>query len=257
MSVLAWILAAMILWELVALYLKCLARDPMAEKKLPDLLSVAETFRDYGLIVLRQAGVTFSYAVCGFAIGAGAGFLIAVVMHRFQIVEKICFPYLLASQMIPILGLAPIIIGLCRDIDAARIVISAYMSFFPVAVSFLGGLKSVPAEYLQLLRSCGAGQPAVFGKLLIPWALPSLFSSLKIAAPVSISAAILVDTLSAKDGIGYVIIYTLYGGGTVGQFWPAILVASLMGVISFLLISWIESVVLKRFHRKEGRTIAA
>ncbi|MBQ9707918.1 MAG: ABC transporter permease subunit [Firmicutes bacterium] len=252
LSVILWILALLVVWEVVSLLMSNVFHDPMAEKKLPDLLTIAGSFRDYWQIILRQAGVTFSFAFSGFVIGTAAGFILAIIMRLSGIIEKMAMPYLLASQMIPILGLAPIVLGLLKDINGARIAIAAYITFFPISMSLLGGLKSVPKSYLDLMHSYAAGNVALFTKLLLPWALPNLFSGLKIAAPVAIAAAILVDTLSARDGIGYVIIYTLYGGGTVGQFWLAIIVAALMGVLSFALISLGEQLFLKK-RRKEGK----
>ncbi len=246
LSTLCWLLGAFAVWEITALILKYLFRDPMADKRLPELLSVLQTFVEYGEIILRQAGVTLSYAAAGFLIGSAAGALLAVLMRLSRIAEKTILPYLLASQMIPILGLAPIVMGLVKDIDAARIAISAFITFFPVSMSLLAGMKSVETNYLDLMRISSCRTFDLYRKLLLPWALPSLFAGFKIAAPVAVSAAILVDTLSARNGIGYIIIYTLYGGGTKGQFWPALLVAALMGVLSFLLISLAETVLLKR-----------
>lgn len=252
LSIAGWLLGGVLLWEIMALILQFGLKDPMAAKRLPELLSVAATFREYGGIIFRQAGVTLSYAAAGFLIGSGAGFLLAVILRISGIIEKMILPYLLASQMIPILGLAPIVMGLLKDINGARIAISAFITFFPVSMSLLAGMKSVGENYLDLMRISASGKTDLYRKLLLPWAIPSLFTGLKIAAPVAVSAAILVDTLSAKNGIGYVIIYTLYGGGTVGQFWPALLVAALMGVMSFGLISLAEKRVLKR-RGKGGR----
>lgn len=245
LSTLCWLLGAVLLWEIIALVLKYLLRDPMAEKRLPELLSVLQTFAEHGGIILRQAGVTLSYGAAGFLIGSAAGVLLAILMRLSRIAEKMILPYLLASQMIPILGLAPIVMGLLKDVNAARIAIAAFITFFPVSMSLLAGMKSVEANYLDLMRISSCRTFDLYRKLLLPWALPSLFAGFKIAAPVAVSAAILVDTLSARNGIGYIIIYTLYGGGTKGQFWPALLVAALLGVLSFLLISLAEAAVLK------------
>lgn len=246
LSIIIWIGAGLILWELTAIFLECVVRDPMAERKVPGLASVALTFAEYWDVILRQAGVTFGFAAAGFAIGAAAGFVIAVIMRASGLIEKMILPYLLASQMIPILGLAPIVFGLLKDINAARIAIAAWITFFPISVNLLAGMKSVELNYLELMKISGSGRAALFRKLLLPWSLPYLFTGFKIAAPVAVSAAILVDTLSARNGIGYVIIYTLYGGGTVGQFWPALITAALMGVLSFTAISLAERAAMKR-----------
>lgn len=242
-SVVMWLVALLLVWQGVSYLLSDILLDPLAEKKAPNLLNVGAFFLEYGGNLFHQAGVTFGYAAGGFFIGAAAGIILALIMHLSSVIEKMILPYLLASQMIPILGLAPIVFGLVKDIAMSRLVIAAYITFFPVAVNLLSGLKAAAPEHLALVRSYAANQLQLYTKLLCPFSLPYLFAGLKISAPMAVTAAILVDTLSARDGIGYVIIFTLYGGGTTGQFWPAIVIAAVMGIISFFLITAVEYAV--------------
>ena len=215
-------------------------RDPLAEKKLPLISQIGESFSENGIYLFSQAATTLKYAALGFLLGAAVGIILAVLMSLSGIAEKMVLPYLLFSQMIPILGLAPIIFGLFKSIDVSRVVISAYITFFPVSVSLLSGLKSVDKNLRALFRSANSGKFSLYIKLLFPHSLPYLFSGLKISAPTAVTAAILVDTLSAKNGIGYVIIFTLYGGGTKGQFRPTIIISALSGVAGFIIISLAE-----------------
>lgn len=235
-----WILGFFLLWELVALLMDKGLQDPMAYKKLPYFHQVILEFGNYGSNLVTQAGITLSRAGQGFFWGALAGIVLAVVMDLSGIVKKIFMPYVLASQMIPILGLAPVVFGLVKDIDLSRIVIAAYMTFFPVTISMMRGMSAIDPDSRALLRLCAANKIQEYGKLIFPASLPHLFTGLKLAAPMAVTASVLVDTLSAKDGIGYVLVLTLYGGGTTRQFWPAVLLSSLMGVFSFVIVSLAE-----------------
>lgn len=239
-SVILWILAAILLWELASYLLRTVFHDPLASKKIPDIFEIASSFTTHGAYLLGQAGITMSYALTGFSIGVIIGIMLALAMSISGICEKMILPYLLISQMIPILGLAPIIFGLFKDVTLSRIIIAAYIAFFPVSVNMLSGLISADESLKTMLRAFASGRRCLYTKLLIPYSLPYLFAGLKISAPMAVTAAILSDTLSSKDGIGYVIILTLYGGGTAGQFWPALLIAALLGLMSFLVVSAVE-----------------
>ena len=116
-----WVLGFFLLWELVALLIDKGLQDPMAYKKLPYFHQVILEFGNYGSNLVTQAGITLSRAGQGFFWGALAGIVLAVVMDLSGIVKKIFMPYVLASQMIPILGLAPVVFGLVKDIDLSRI----------------------------------------------------------------------------------------------------------------------------------------
>lgn len=253
-SAVIWILGFFLLWEVVALILDKGLQDPMAYKKLPYFHQVILDFGTYGGNLVTQAGITLMRAGQGFFWGALAGVILAVLTDLSGILRKVLMPYILASQMIPILGLAPVVFGLVKDIDLSRIVIAAYMTFFPVTISMMRGMSAIEPDSRAFFRLCAAGKVQEYWKLVFPASLPHLFTGLKMAAPMAVTASVLVDTLSAKDGIGYVLVLTLYGGGTTGQFWPAVLLSSLMGVLSFVIVSLAEFLCIpwKRQERTGG-----
>ena len=231
----AWIAGVLTVWEIAAFLLADAFRDPMAATKLPYPQSVVVTIGNNASSLAQAAAVTLSKAVIGFAIGAAVGYLLAVLMSISRIAEQIAFPYLIVSQMIPVLGLAPIIFNLVRNMDASRIVIAAYITFFPVAANSLSGFKSVEAEKRQLMFSYAASKGATYAKLMVPFSLPYLFAGLKIAAPMSVTASILVDMLGSKSGIGVKLLYSLYGGQT-DIFWASVLTSAAMGIASYLAV---------------------
>lgn len=236
-----WVAAVALAWEWGAHLLAVDFHDPMAGSKLPYLHSVVGTLVNNAGPLAEAAGVTFTQAAIGFILGALIGYVLAVLMSVSRTIERIAFPYLIISQMIPVLGLAPIIFNLVRDMNASRILIAAYITFFPVAANTLGGFRSVDKEKRQLLDSYAAGLPTVYAKLMIPFSVPHLFAGLKIAAPLSVTASILVDMLGSKDGIGVKLLYALYGGN-MDIFWASVVTSALMGMVSYLVILLAEKI---------------
>jgi len=239
---LVWVVGLAMVWEVGADLLAVHFHDAMAGSKLPYLHTVILTLTRNWDPLSQAALVTFTQASVGFFLGAGIGYLLAVVMSLSKTVERIAFPYLIISQMIPILGLAPIIFNLVRDMNASRIIIAAYITFFPVAANTLSGFRSIDREKHQLMYSYAAGKAVSYGKLMIPFSVPHLFAGLKIAAPLSVTASILVDMLGSKDGIGVKLLYSLYGGA-MDIFWASVIVSALMGVLSYLIIVAFEVVL--------------
>lgn len=236
---LVWTICIFSGWELVAFFLDKVLNDPMAEAKLPYphsiVLSIAQNFTE----LMSAAGLTFSRAVIGFLLGVAIGFVLAIIMSLSKIAEKIALPYLIMSQMIPVLGLAPIIFTLARDMNISRIIIAAYITFFPVSINMLSGLNSVENDKKELLYSYAANKKSIYYKLMIPYSLPYLFAGLKIAAPMSITASILVDMLGSSGGIGVKLLYSLYSGAK-DVFWGSVVTCALMGIIGYLIVILFE-----------------
>lgn len=241
---LAWTTGVVVLWEAVAWFLAGPAADPQAASKLPFLHDVVATLAFRGGPLWEASQVTFAQASLGFVLGALVGYLLAVLMSLSKIIERIAYPYLIVSQMIPVLGLAPIIFNLVRDQDASRVLIAAYITFFPVAANTLLGFRSVEPAQKQLLASYAAGGATRYFKLMIPASLPHLMVGLKIAAPLSVTAAILVDMLGSKNGIGVKLLYSLYGGA-MDVFWASVLASALLGLGSAALIAGADRLLIK------------
>lgn len=238
---LVWTIGIILVWELIAFFLDKIAKDPMAAAKLPYphgvVISIAQNFAE----LMGAAGLTFSRAVMGFVLGAAIGGLLAIIMSLSKIAEKISLPYLIVSQMVPVLGLAPIIFTLVKDMDTSRIIIAAYITFFPVSINMLSGLNSVDNEKKELLYSYAAKKKSIYYKLMIPYSLPYLFAGLKIAAPMSITASILIDMLGSSGGIGVKLLYSLYSG-TKDVFWASVFTSAFMGIISYFIVILAERI---------------
>lgn len=236
-----WLLVILLLWELISWYLTEIAQTQLAQSKLPYVHKVLYTLVTYSDTLIREGIVTFSYSGLGFLLGAVFGVLLAILMSISKWAERIAFPYLIISQMIPVLGLAPIIYGIIHDQNLSRIIIAGYITFFPVSLNTLSGLRSTNQQSIELMHSYAAKSYQTYWKLKLPSALPSLFSGLKIAAPLSVTAAILVELMGTKHGIGVVILRNLYYGPShTYMFWASVIASSLLGIAGFGIVSLIE-----------------
>lgn len=249
-STLLWAIGVILVWELGATVVAANKRSP--ENVLPHLHQIAASVasgqvvanRQTALqIVLENAGITLLRAGLGFVIGTAIGFLLALAMRLVQGVEKTLFPYLMMIQMVPILGMAPIVLAVTRDIDASRTIIAAILTFYPVATNTLAGFKAVESEKLDLMHSLAAPAWHVYTKLLIPASLPGFFAGLKIAAPMAITASILVDTLQGGGGLGCMLSQSLKHAMSIYVFWQIVFFSALIGVLSFFLMGLLEQLV--------------
>ncbi|AJY76713.1 ABC transporter permease [Paenibacillus beijingensis] len=256
LSAALWIVGLFLLWELISWILLHVVHATLAQSKLPYLHEVLRAFGMNGQTLLKEGGVTFMNAGMGFLLGAAAGVLLAVLMSVSNWIEQLAFPYAVASQMIPILGLAPILYGIVRDEQIARILIAAYITFFPVSLNMLRGLRSVHPSAYELMRAHAAKPWEVYLKLKLPAALPGLFGGLKIAAPLAVTGAILVELMGAQHGIGVMMLRNLYYGPSHAYlFWCTVLLGALLGLLSYGLIGMAERLLTPwqpAFRRKGG-----
>ncbi len=250
LSVAVWVAALVVVWEVIATVVEGTKRTP--ENVLPHLWQIAEsvlsTKKVNGSqtalqIVLANAGITLMRAAIGFALGASIGFALALLMNLVKGVEKIAFPYLMIIQMIPILGMAPIVLAVTKDIDRSRIIIAAILTFYPVATNTLAGFKAVPREKHELMYSIAASRFEVYRKLLIPSCIPYFFTGLKVAAPMAITASILVDTLQGGGGLGCMLSQSLKHAMTIYVFWQIVFFSAAIGILSYYLMTVLEKLV--------------
>lgn len=263
-SIILWIFIFIVLWEIGAFYVAATKRMP--QNIMPDLSHIiASVFSSDKVsngmtvsgLVLTSAKATVLRAAIGFIIGAIAGSLLALIMKLSGIVEKMLFPYLMLIQLIPVLGLAPIVLAITGDINKSRIVIAAILSFYPIAVNTLAGFKSVDKEKFELMKTYAAKKSTIYTKVLIPSAIPSFFTGAKIAAPMAITASFLVDTLQGDGGLGCILSQSLKHAISIDVFWVIVFFSAFLGIFSGVLMTWIEKLVSpeKRAIRKAKKMI--
>ncbi|NQX65872.1 ABC transporter permease subunit [Paenibacillus alba] len=236
-----WVALLLLLWEFIAWLLHSVMLVKLPDSKLPYLHKVIISLQDNLPVLIKQGLLTFGNASIGFLIGSAIGISLAIIMSLSNTIELTLTPYMVASQMIPIIGLAPILYGILHDPDLSRIMMAGYVTFFPVAIHMLRGLHSVQPEQIALMRSLAATTWHSYVKLKLPSAMPGLFAGLKISAPLAITASIIVELMGAPNGIGVLMISSLYyGAAQVYMFWSTVLVSIAIGLVSFYLLVLLE-----------------
>ena len=184
-------------------------------------------------------------ALLGLLIGAAVGVFIATVFVYSRLLENAVLPYVVASQTVPVLALAPIVIGIFGITLTAKVVVAAYLAFFSVTVSAVKGFKSADPLARELMRSYAASRWQIYRKLLFPVALPYLFTGLKIGATASLVGAILAELpFGSATGLGARLLIATTYDETIA-WWSTMLAASVLGIIAFGAISGLERLVVK------------
>jgi NitT/TauT family transport system permease protein len=197
-----------------------------------------------------HAWITLSATLLGFAFGTVLGILLAVGIVHNKAMDMGVMPWAIASQTIPILAIAPMIIVVLNSIGVQglipKAIISAYLSFFPVVVGMVKGLRSPGLMQLDLMRTYGASKSSTFWKLRLPSSLPYLFISLKIGIAASLVGAIVGELpTGAIRGLGARMLSGSYYGQTI-QIWSALFVAAAVAAGLVMIVGLVQRVVLKR-----------
>lgn len=241
-----------------------LISDTLSQKKprLPAPHQVgAEIWKTTGDMVLRgkafskrsllfHSWITLSSTLLGFAMGTALGIALAVGIVYNRTMDMSVMPWVIASQTIPILAIAPMIIVVLNAIGISgllpKAVISMYLSFFPVVVGMVKGLRSPGHMQLDQMKTWSAGKGQEFWKLRLPSSMPYLFTSLKIAMAASLVGAIVGELpTGAVAGLGARLLGGSYYGQTI-QIWSALITAAVLAACLVGLIGMIQKAVLKR-----------
>jgi NitT/TauT family transport system permease protein len=201
--------------------------------------------------LLNATWFTGKEALAGFVLGAIVGFVIAVVLSHSRLLERGLVPYIVASQTVPILAIAPmVVVGLGSKGVAgwkAVAILAAGLTFFPVAINTLRGLHSVDPRAVQLMHSYAASRWRVLWQLRVPSALPYIFTALKISATASVIGAIIGEApASIQNGLGGAIVnFNQYYSLEPTYLWATNIVCAALGILFFLLVAVTERLVLR------------
>jgi NitT/TauT family transport system permease protein len=200
--------------------------------------------------------VTLSSTLVGFLIGTVLGIALAVGIVHSRTLDKSLMPWVITSQTIPILAIAPMIIVVLNAIGISGLLpkafISTYLSFFPVTVGMVKGLRSPDPMNLDLLRTYNASRAQIFWKLRWPSSVPFLFASMKIAVAISLVGAIVGELpTGAVAGLGARLLAGSYYGQTI-QIWSALIVAAFMAACLVTLVGIANTIVLKRMGARQA-----
>ena len=206
-------------------------------------------------ILFHKALFTAKEAALGFALGSVFGFGLGIALAQSRIVQRGVMPYIVASQTIPILAIAPMVViwvnpklpGSLQGWGAVA-VIAAYLTFFPVVVNTLRGLQSADPKALELMRSYAAGRWPVLWKVQVPSSMPFVFSALRIGATASVVGAIIGELPSGlQSGLGGAILnFNQYYSLEPQELWATNIVAAALGIVFFVAVVLAERLAVRR-----------
>lgn len=238
-----------------------IAHDPSyrfkfaSDLNLPHLWDIFEAFgnpsRRNGpplIDTLIEASIfTFREAFIGFLFGGILGFLLGVIFAHSDLLERGLMPYVVASQTVPILAIAPMVVIWLQAGWLSVAVIAAYLTFFPVTINTLRGLRSPDPVAIELMHSYAASRWDILWKLRVPAALPYVFTALKVSATASVVGAIIGELPSGiRGGLGGAILNfnSFYISGP-ARLWAAILASAAVGITFYILVTAAETIMLR------------
>ncbi|WP_039017476.1 ABC transporter permease [Halocynthiibacter namhaensis] len=195
--------------------------------------------------------ITLKATLTGFILGTIIGTLLAVGIVYSRVMDMSILPWAIISQTVPIVAIAPMIVVLSNSVGieghlVPKTIISAYLSFFPVLVSMIKGLRSPDRMQLDLLRTWGAGKSQTFWKLRLPGSMPFFFAAVKIAIAASLVGAIVGELpMSGSGGLGArMLVGSQYGEPLL--IWSALAAAALLAAVLIFIVGTIQTITLKR-----------
>lgn len=240
-------------WDIVASLFR-----PVSRARNADIL---------GWLLLKNAAITWHRAVVGFVMGSLAGFALGAMFARSRLLERGLMPFVVASQTIPLIAIAPMIVIwggsgawpawlvnalFLEDAEFSVAIISAYLTFFPVTINSLRGLRSPDPTAVELMRSYAASETQVLTKLRMPASIPYVFTALKISATASVIGAIIGELPAGLgDGLGRSLLtFSYYYVSGPEKLFAAIIVSALLGIGFVALVSLAERLVVNRGRRR-------
>ncbi|MEQ4305262.1 ABC transporter permease [Plantactinospora sp. B6F1] len=229
-------LLALAIWWLITI---AFSIEPFWLPAPPD---VVEAFQRLSGHLAEQAGVTLIETVAGFAIGSTAGAAVAVLFAASRTIERMTMPLIAAVNAVPKAALAPLLIVWIGLNIHAKIVMVVLLCFFPVLVSTMAGLTSVPNDLRELANSLSSSWWQTFLKVRLTWALPQVFVGLKVASSLAIIGAVIGELTNPDRGLGSVVVSSSQSADTPLAF-AALTLLAIMGASLFYLVTGLERVL--------------
>ena len=207
----------------------------------PKPTTVAQSFTENWSLLWTNSLVTLKEVLLGFLVAACGGFLLAVMIVYVPVLNRIMYPLIVASQTIPKIAIAPLLIVWFGFGLAPKIIVVFLIAFFPVVIASTVGLRAVDENMLYLVRSMGASGLQAFYKVRLVNAVPSIFSGLKIAITLAVVGAIVGEFVGADAGLGYLLLIA-NGQLDTPLMFAAVVVLSIMGIVLFGIVSAVEQI---------------
>jgi ABC-type nitrate/sulfonate/bicarbonate transport system permease component len=245
-----WGPAALIVLGLLGIWESYVRLWAVPKWLLPAPSVIAMTLIGSRALLLDHTLVTLLEVVVGFGLSLLCGVLLACGIATSQTLERALYPFVIASQMVPIIVIAPLLLIWVGYGLTPKIIVVALTAFFPIVVNMVDGLKSADPDAVNLLRTMGASRWQIFVKVQVPTSLPFLFSGLRVAMAVSVIGAVIGEWVGSSQGLGYLMIRSKPQFLTERVF-AAIVMLSVMGVALFVLVGIIEQLVIPWWHNEQ------
>jgi ABC-type nitrate/sulfonate/bicarbonate transport system permease component len=202
-----------------------------------------------GTVLTIHLMSTLKLTLSGFFIGTAVGLITAIILYLIPYLKEALYPLLILSQNIPTIVLAPLLVIWFGFGILPKIIVITLVCFFPVTVAALDGFKQTPSELRHYLAMAGANKWQLFSKLEFPYALPSIFSGIKISATYSVLGAVISEWLGAKEGIG---VYMTLASSSfrTDRVFVAIFIIMILSLLLFALIQGLEKILVR--WQKQG-----
>lgn len=231
------------LWQIAG------TRAKVAFWVLPTPLEVIRVFIDYPALLLSHLIPSLIASVSGLLLAVMLGVVTALAMNWSKLIKQLLYPYLVISQTIPVIAIAPLIVLAFGFGISAKVFTVVLVCFFPVALGFYDGLQQVSPEQIRLLRSMGASSWKTYRYLKIPASLPSFFTGLKLAATYSVMGAVIGEWLGGNAGLGIYMTRATKSFQTAHVF-AAMLVIAMLSMALFGIVALLERLLLSWHFQK-------
>ncbi len=209
---------------------------------LPGPLDIAGAFRESHELLLRHAVPTAGEALAGFLGAVVAGGVCGVLINRSSLAERSLYPWLVVSQTLPIIALAPILVTWFGYGPLPKVLVVVLFCFFPITVAVVDGLRATDPDLIRLMRSFGATKSRIFFMVEVPGALPFLFGGVRLAVTYCVIGAIIGEWVGSSEGLGFLMLQDK-NQFEIARLFAEITLLSIMGVSLFLLVALAQRVI--------------
>ena len=201
--------------------------------------------------ILHHTYITLNETITGFILGAAIGIALGYPLGKSRLLEKIFTPYIVAAESAPKIALAPLVVIWLGFGMISKIFLAGVIVFFPIFICMITGLHSVDKNLLELMKSNRAGTWDIFNKIEIPSSLPILFAGFKTGITLAVIGAVVGEFVGARGGLGYL---TIYAAGLMNTplVFTAILQLTILGVLLYLLVSYLEKIIIPWYHSENN-----
>jgi len=238
---LAFAVGFLAVWQLYATY------SGVPESSLPSPTEIFQAMVENRALLAENAWVTIQEIALGYVAAIIVGVGLAVLICSSRMVERAVYPWLVVSQMVPVPAIAPIIVIWTGFDIRPKIIVIALVSFFPIAVNTIDGLKAADPEMDDLLKTLGAGRWKRFRTVDFPAALPFIFSGLRVAAALSVIGAVFAEWVGSSAGLGYLIL-SFNNQTATAEMFAAVIVLAFIGLALFGVVGLLQKICIPWYH---------